>query len=142
MLAFLRSTRRAGGVFDPHGRDHYIRVDTCDYSVHPMAIGKKVMVRADTEEVVATLTPGGREVARHARCWAKHQTITDPGHARTAAELRGRYRHHQAAQARAAGSAPQYIDVEQRRLDTYDRVFTLIEGGAGADQDGEAGETP
>jgi transposase len=123
------------------GRDHYIRVDTCDYSVHPMAIGRTVVVRTDTEEVVATLTPGGREVARHARCWAKHQTITDPGHARTAAELRGRYRHHQAAQARAATTAPQYIDVEQRPLDTYDRVFTLIEGGAEADQDGEAGET-
>ncbi|MGW3622528.1 Mu transposase domain-containing protein [Streptomyces sp. NPDC000880] len=45
------------------GRDHYIRVDTCDYSVHPMAIGKAVVVRTDTEEVTALLTPGGRQVA-------------------------------------------------------------------------------
>jgi hypothetical protein len=29
------------------GRDHYIRVDTNDYSVHPLAIGHTVMVRAD-----------------------------------------------------------------------------------------------
>lgn len=33
------------------GRDHYIRVDTNDYSVHPRAIGRTVMVRADNEEV-------------------------------------------------------------------------------------------
>ncbi|MFJ7768043.1 Mu transposase domain-containing protein [Streptomyces sp. NPDC097107] len=39
-------------------RDHYIRVDTCDYSVHPLAIGKKAQVRTDTDEVIVTLTPG------------------------------------------------------------------------------------
>ena len=64
------------------GRDHYIRVDTNDYSVHPRAIGHTVMVRADNEEV--TVIAGNDLVARHTRCWAKHQTITDPEHATAA----------------------------------------------------------
>ena len=122
------------------GRDHYIRVDTCDYSVHPLAIGKKVQVTTSIDEVIATLTPGGAVVARHARCWAKHQTITDPDHARTAAALRGEYRHHTAAQAarlRATAAADRLVDVEQRELTDYDRVFTLIEDDAGRDETGD-----
>ncbi|MFE1443641.1 hypothetical protein [Streptomyces sp. NPDC058739] len=35
------------------GRDHYIRLDTCDYSVHPAAIGRIVRIEADTETVRA-----------------------------------------------------------------------------------------
>lgn len=110
------------------GRDHYLRVDTCDYSVHPLAIGKKVTVRTDAEEVVATLTPGGAEVARHARCWAKHQTLTDPAHAQAAAVLRGEYRHQQAARnATTATALAGLVEVEQRRLETYDRMFTALD---------------
>ncbi|MCY0947265.1 IS21 family transposase [Streptomyces antarcticus] len=116
------------------GRDHYIRVDTNDYSVHPRAIGRTVMVRSDTEEV--TVTCGDDIVARHARCWARHQSLTDPEHAAAAAVLRGEVIHQQAARAataRAAMLAPDSlgIEVEQRELGTYDRMFTLIEGGAG-----------
>ena len=35
-----------------------------------------------------TVTCGGRQVARHLRCWAAHQSITDPAHAAAAAQLR------------------------------------------------------
>ncbi|MDH6146053.1 transposase [Kitasatospora sp. GP30] len=119
------------------GRDHYIRVDTNDYSVHPRAIGKTVMVRADNEEV--TVIAGNDIVARHARCWAKHQSLTDPEHAAAARVLRGEVIHQQAARvhaARAALLAPDSlgIEVEQRELGTYDRMFTLIEGGAGQEE--------
>ncbi|MFF2126729.1 hypothetical protein ACFVW1_15275 [Streptomyces olivochromogenes] len=62
------------------GRDPYVRVDTNDYSVHPNAIGRIVTVLTDNDEVLA-LAPGGVIVARHPRCWARHQTITDPDHA-------------------------------------------------------------
>lgn len=124
------------------GRDHYIRVDTCDYSVHPLAIGKRVHVATSAAEVVVTLTPGGAVVARHPRSWARHQTVTDPDHARTATVLRGEYRHHvasQAARSRAQAAAPDLlIEVEQRELGTYDRVFTVIEGGAGTGETDEA----
>jgi transposase len=106
------------------GRDHYIRVDTCDYSVHPRAIGRIVMVRTTTEEV--TVTCGDEVVARHPRCWARHQSITDPEHAAAARDLRG-----EAAHARAAAAGGPGVEVEQRPLTTYDRVFTVIEGGAG-----------
>lgn len=116
------------------GRDHYVRVDTNDYSVHPRAIGRTVTVRADTEEI--TVTCGDDLVARHARCWARHQSITDPEHAAAARALRGEVWHQQAARAHAARAtvlAPDSlgIEVEQRELGTYDRMFTLIEGGAG-----------
>ncbi|MBV6703412.1 IS21 family transposase [Kitasatospora aureofaciens] len=117
------------------GRDHYVRVDTNDYSVHPRAIGRTVMVRADNEEV--TVTCGNDIVARHTRCWARHQSLTDPEHAAAADLLRCEVIHQQAAAraatARAALLAPDSlgIEVEQRELDTYDRMFTLIEGGAG-----------
>lgn len=57
------------------GRDHYVRVGTCDYSIHPRAIGHKVTVRVDTQTVSATCN--GTQVAWHPRCWARHQTLTE-----------------------------------------------------------------
>ncbi|MEW1909441.1 IS21 family transposase [Kitasatospora sp. NPDC085895] len=116
------------------GRDHYIRVDTCDYSVHPRAIGHRITVRSDTESI--TVTCGGDMVARHVRCWARHQTITDPEHAAAAKALRGQAIHQRVS--RAAGGtalAPDDlgVEVEQRELGSYDRIFTLLEGGAGKD---------
>jgi transposase len=121
------------------GRDHYIRVDTCDYSVHPRAIGRTVTVRSDNEEVTV-IAANGEVVARHTRCWARHQTLTDPDHAAAARALRGQAIHQQAARAataHAAALAPDSlgIDVEQRELGTYDRMFTLIEGGADTDEE-------
>jgi transposase len=116
------------------GRDHYIRLDTNDYSVHPRAIGHTVTVQADTEQITVT-TASGDVVAHHVRCWAKHQSITDPDHATAAASLREDAWQQRAARAQAAhlALAPDDlgVDVEQRELTTYDRVFTLIEGGAG-----------
>ncbi|MET7738561.1 IS21 family transposase [Streptomyces sp. NPDC005402] len=120
------------------GRDHYVRVDTNDYSVHPEAIGHTVTVLTDNDEVIA-LAPGGVIVARHPRCWARHQTLTDPDHAAASQTMRGQAHHHQAAQAKdtrrpAAGDGP-LVEVEQRELRSYDRLFTVIEGGG----DREAG---
>jgi transposase len=68
------------------GRDHYIRLDTCEYSVDPAAIGRIVRIEADTETVRAHLD--GLLVAEHARCWARHQTLTDPDHAEAATAMR------------------------------------------------------
>ncbi|MET8131558.1 IS21 family transposase [Streptomyces sp. NPDC005251] len=119
------------------GRDHYVRVDTNDYSVHPQAIGRTVTVLTDNDEVIA-LAPGGVIVARHPRRWARHQTLTDPDHAAAGQTMRGQA-HHQAAQAKdtrrpAAEDGP-LVEVEQRELGSYDRLFTVIEGGG----DREAG---
>jgi transposase len=117
------------------GRDHYVRIDTCDYSVHPRAIGRTVTVRADTEEIIVTTT-GGDVVARHARCWARHQTITDADHSAAAAVLRGQTRNRQHGRLAATGTdtPPALVEVEQRELGTYDRLFTVIDGGNGQEE--------
>jgi transposase len=110
------------------GRDHYVRVETCDYSVHPRAIGRRVTVRVDTQEVAVT-TADGDLVARHPRCWARHQTLTDPEHATAAARMRGQVLHHLAATGTTDTTPPEVVEVEQRELGTYDRLFTVINGG-------------
>jgi transposase len=94
-------------------RDHYIRLDANDYSVHPAAIGRRVQVSADLDEVVITCESS--TVARHARCWARHQSITDPAHRAAAVELR------QARRLVAVG--PIDTAVEHRSLADYDRLF-------------------
>jgi len=60
------------------GRDHWVRVDSCDYSVHPRAIGRRINLRLDLEELVVPCA--GDVVARHDRCWARNRTVTDPAH--------------------------------------------------------------
>lgn len=44
--------------------DHYVRLDSNDYSVRPAVVGRRIEVHAD-----------------HARVWAQRQTITDCEHA-------------------------------------------------------------
>ena len=68
------------------GRDYYVRVDTSDYSVNPVAIGARVDVSADLDHV--RVRHGGRMVAEHARVWARGMTVTDPVHVSAAAVLR------------------------------------------------------
>ena len=92
------------------GRDHWVRIGTCDYSVHPRAIGRRVEVRMDLDEVVVTCA--GEEVARHPRSWARHRTVTDPAHERARKVMR-------ALAAVAVGSDD---DVEVRDLSVYDRA--------------------
>ena len=93
------------------GRDHWVRIGTCDYSVHPRAIGRRVDIRMDLDEVVVTCA--GDEVARHPRSWAKHRTITDPDHERARKIMRA------FAAAVAEGDDD---DVEVRDLSVYDRA--------------------
>lgn len=39
-------------------RDHYVRLDSNDYSVHPAAVGRRVDVTADLEHVTVTCAGG------------------------------------------------------------------------------------
>ncbi len=95
-------------------RDHYVRLNANDYSVHPAAIGRLVEIRADLEHV--TVTCGSANVARHERCWAAHQTLTDPEHLAAARAFRGR---------RLAPLPAALTEVQQRRLSDYDDLFGL-----------------
>lgn len=70
-------------------RDHYIRLDGNDYSVHPGVIGRRIEVVADLHRVQVLCD--GRVVADHERLWAKHQTVSDPLHVEAAKLLRRKH---------------------------------------------------
>ena len=104
-------------------RDHYIRLDSNDYSVHPAVIGRRVEVIADLHRVRALCD--GRTVADHERVWAWHQTISDPDHVAAARALR---------RERIGVLRPvQQGEVEQRCLADYDTALGIadldIDGG-------------
>jgi transposase len=92
-----------------------VRLDGNDYSVHPVAVGRRIEVTADLEHVRAWC--GGTLVADHARVWAKHQTIADPGHVEAAKQLRRK-------RFEVVGP-PAHVEVEQRCLADYDTVLGL-----------------
>ena len=54
--------------------------------MHPAVIGRRVEVIADLNRV--RVLCDGQLVADHARVWARHQTISDPGHVAAAGALR------------------------------------------------------
>jgi transposase len=101
-------------------RDHYIRLDSNDYSVHPSAIGHRIEVTAGLATV--RVACDGQLVADHDRIRARHQTITDPAHLAAARALR---RDRLEVIRPAAGPA-----VEVRRLADYDTALGLDGGVA------------
>jgi hypothetical protein len=97
-------------------RDHYVRVGSNDYSVDPIAIGRRVQVSADLQDV--TITWGERIVGHHRRHWGKHQTIHDPAHVEAAARMRLR-------PTRITGASSDEVQI--RSLADYDRLLGLDE---------------
>ena len=96
------------------GRDYYVRVDSNDYSVDPTAIGRQVTVTADLERVRVRLD--GRDVADHARVWARHMTVTDPAHVTMAQLLREQF---------GRPRTPADDSALMRDLADYDRAFGI-----------------
>ena len=102
-------------------RDHYVRLDSNDYSVHPAAVGRRIDIHADLSRVWVTCE--GAIVADHARVWAQHQTITDPEHTVAAKLLRqGR-----GDLLRPVAEAVTGEEVEVRSLGVYDQILGLAE---------------
>ena len=99
-------------------RDHYVRFDSNDYSVHPAVIGRRVAVIADLARVTAFYD--GRLVADHERIWGWHQTISDPEHVAAAKVLRRE-------RIGALRPVPE-PDVEVRCLGDYDEALGLDDG--------------
>ena len=99
-------------------RDHYVRLDSNDYSVHPAAIGRRIEVTADLARV--RVLCDGQAVADHARVWAWHQSISDPVHVAAARALR---RQHVTALRR-----PPEPEVQIRSLADYDAALG-VDGG-------------
>jgi transposase len=100
-------------------RDHYVRLDSNDYSVHPAVVGRRVELVADLERVRVWCE--GRLVADHPRCWARHQTISDSAHLVAAAQLR---RQRAVLEPRPSDAE----EVQLRRLADYDSAFGLDDG--------------
>jgi len=102
-------------------RDHYVRLDANDYSVHPSVIGRRIEVLADLHRIRALCD--GKVVADHDRVWAWHQTISDPEHVAAAKALR-----RQRVGVLRPVTEPQ---VEQRCLADYDTALGIddVDGG-------------
>ncbi len=96
-------------------RDHYVRLDGNDYSVHPAVIGRRVTVLADLSRV--GVLRDGRSVADHDRVWARHQSIADPEHVAAAAALR--------RERISVVRPPAEPEVQVRRLTDYDTALGL-----------------
>lgn len=94
-------------------RDYYVRVHSCDYSVHPSAIGRMVDVTAGLERVQVRL--GSQLLADHERSWGAALTITDPAHVLAARQQREAFQ-----QPRLTSSA---TEVVVRDLADYDTAF-------------------
>jgi transposase len=104
-------------------RDHYIRLDSNDYSVHPAMVGRRIEIIADLDRVRAVCD--GKLVADHERIWAAHQTISDPEHVQAATALRRN-------RIGLLRPAPE-PDVQIRCLEDYDTAL-----GVNADEGGVA----
>lgn len=100
-------------------RDHYVRLDSCDYSVHPSAVGHRVEVTADLNTV--RITRSGIVVGDHPRCWARQQSITDESHRRAAQVMR------EAFADRPRGIAATQVEVAARDLADYDRILGVAD---------------
>jgi hypothetical protein len=85
-----------------------VRVDTCDYSLDPALVGRRVEVRIGQRKITATALDGGEQAAQHRRSFARHRTITDLAHARALRERR-----------QPAGEP----EVEERPLSRYDALI-------------------
>jgi len=128
-------------------RDHYVRLDSNDYSVHPAVIGRRIEVVADLDRV--RVFCDGRVVADHERVWARHQTITTPEHLQAAKVLRHLHDRTHARSLRSVREPgdtenPADVVVEQRALADYDTVFGVqlgidLELGLGVDSDVDSG---
>jgi transposase len=90
--------------------DPYLRFDTCDYSLDPRLVGRKVEIRVTDREVTAVALDTGEVACRHPRSFAKHRTIPALEHARALKTQREDRR----------GGDP---DVEVRSLARYDALI-------------------
>jgi transposase len=87
--------------------DPHLRFDSCDYSLDPSLVGRRVEVRVTAREVLAVALDTGELACRHQRSFARHRTLTDLAHAR----------------ALRAGRAHAEPAVEVRPLTRYDALI-------------------
>jgi transposase len=89
--------------------DPYVRFDTCDYSLDPDLVGRRIEVRVSDREITAVALDTGELACRHPRSFARHRTITALEHARALKRRRD-----------ASDTQPM---VETRSLAVYDQLI-------------------
>jgi transposase len=89
--------------------DPHLRFDTCDYSLDPALVGRRVEARVSDREVLAVALDTGEIACRHQRSFARHRTISALEHARA---LRAR-----------SGGPDVEPTVEIRPLARYDQLI-------------------
>jgi transposase len=89
--------------------DPHLRFDTCDYSLDPALVGRRVEARVSDREVLAIALDSGEVACRHERSFARHRTITALEHARALRARRGQHEREPV--------------VELRRLERYDALI-------------------
>ena len=88
--------------------DPYVRVDTCDYSLDPRLVGRRVEVRVGQREITAATLDDGVLACRHRRSFARHRTVTDLEHLRLL---------------RHGRQEPPEPEVEERPIARYDALI-------------------
>jgi hypothetical protein len=90
--------------------DPYVRFDSCDYSLDPDLVGRRVEVRVGDREITAVALDTGQLACRHTRSFARNRTITALEHAR-------------ALKRRRAASDDGEPAVQTRSLAVYDQLI-------------------
>ena len=90
--------------------DPYVRFDSCDYSLDPDLVGRRVEIRVSDREITAIALDTGQLACRHPRSFARHRTITALEHAR-------------ALKRRRDGSDDVEPAVQIRSLAVYDQLI-------------------
>jgi hypothetical protein len=90
--------------------DPYLRFDTCDYSLDPRLVARRVEARVTDREVLAIALDTCELACRHQRSFARHRTITALEHARTLTAQRNERRRSEPI-------------VEVRALERYDALI-------------------
>lgn len=58
------------------GADPYVRFDTCDYSLDPDLVGRRIEIGVTDREVLGIVLDTGELACQHARSFGRHRTIT------------------------------------------------------------------
>jgi len=95
--------------------DPYLRFDTCDYSLDPRLVGRRVEIRVSDHEVTAVALDTGELGCRHQRSFARHRTVTALEHARTLKTQR--------QERRGGDHRNDEPEVEVRSLAVYDQLI-------------------
>ncbi len=96
------------------GQDPYLRFDTCDYSLDPRLVGRRVETRISQTRVRAVALDTGEVACEHRRSYARHRTITDVRHQASLEAMRGE---------RLGTRVKPSDEVERRDLAAYDALI-------------------